>query len=354
RWAFYVNIPVGAIAMLVTLSALKLPYRRLYHPIDYTGAALMVAGVSSLLLVTAWGGKEFAWTSPEIFGLVAAGIILLALFVWQETRAAEPLLPLRLFRMRVFSLCTSISFLTGWGMLGAIAFLPVYMQVVKGVSATESGLRLLPMMCGVVGMSVISGRLISRTGRYRVFPIAGCLFMAVGLYLLSNLDVNTGFWQAGLYMFVMGSGLGMVMQVTILAVQNDVEHRDLGTATAGVNFFRSMGGAFGVAILGSILNNRLDYYMPRLVPEGSTANINPSALRASPHVIHSLPPDVVAGVVQSFANSLQYVFLAAAPLALGAFALSLLLRETPLKEEAHVGARERQASDAEAAMPPVG
>ena len=208
-------------------------------------------------------------------------------------------------------------------------------------------------MIGIVSTSIISGRMISDTGKYRVFPIAGTGTMALGLFLLSLMDAGTGFWEASGYMLVLGIGLGMVLQVMILAVQNDVDHKDLGTATAGVNFFRSMGGAFGVATFGSILNNRLDYYIPRFVSQDSLTGLDPAVLRSSPAQIHSLPPEVASGLIEAFSKSTHVVFLWAAPVALAAFALTWLLREIPLRDHAHIGSAEEDADviPAEPALP---
>ncbi len=213
RWVFYINIPIGAAALIVTSTVLRLPYQRLSHRIDYLGAALMVSGVSALLLLTSWGGVEYAWGSPTIIGLGVAGVILLGVFLLQEGRATEPLLPLRLFREWIFSVGSSISFIVGMAMFGAVAYLPIYFQVVRGTSATVSGLRLFPLMIGVVLMSIASGQIISKIGRYRMFPIIGTAIMVVGTYLLSRLGVGTSPWEAAAYMLLLGVGLGMVMQV---------------------------------------------------------------------------------------------------------------------------------------------
>ena len=337
RWVFYINLPLGVLALIVTSAVLKLPHRRLEHPIDYLGSALMVAGVSCLLLVASWGGTEYAWTSPVIIWLTAAGALLIALFVAQEFRAKEPLLPPRLFRNRVFTVCSAIGLIVGATMFGAVAFLPIYLQIVKGVSATSSGLRLVPLMLGVVGTSVASGRLISNSGRYRVYPIAGMAISSVGLWLLSRLGATTNMLEVSAYMFILGVGVGMVMQVIVLAAQNAAEYRDLGTATAGVNFFRSMGSAFGVAIFGSILTNRLEYNLPRLIPRGSGLTAG-QLLGSTPAQLHLIPAAVRAGAVQAFSMSLHTMFLWVVPLSVVGFALTFLLREIPLRDYAFVGA----------------
>jgi EmrB/QacA subfamily drug resistance transporter len=344
RWVFYINLPTGILALIVTSMVLKLPDRRLDHRIDYLGSTLMVAGVSCLLLVTTWGGTEYAWTSPTIIGLAVAGTLLMLLFVGQEYRAREPLLPLRLFRVRIFSVSSTISLIVGATMFGAVAFLPVYLQIVQGVSATSSGLRLIPLMLGVVGTSVTSGWLITKTGRYRVYPIAGMAITIVGLLLLSRLAAHTGMIEASAYMFVLGVGVGMVMQVMVLAVQNAVDYRDLGTATAGVNFFRSMGSAFGVAIFGSILTNRLEYNLPRELPQASGISAG-QLLGSTPAQLHALPAAVREGAVRAFSMSLHTMFLWVVPLAVVAFALTWLLQEIPLREYAPVGPADAAAAE---------
>lgn len=336
RWVFYINLPLGILALIVTSAVLKLPYRRLEHPIDYLGSALMVAGVSCLLLVASWGGTEYAWTSTTIIGLSVAGAALIVLFMLQERRAVEPLLPPRLFRERIFTVSSAIGLIVGATMFGAIAFLPIYLQIVKGASATSSGLRLIPLMLGVVSTSVISGRLISNSGRYRAYPIAGMAIVCVGLWLMSRLNTTTGLAEVSAYMLVLGIGVGMVMQVIVLAVQNAVEYRDLGTATAGVNFFRSMGSAFGVAVFGSILTNRLDYNLPRLIPQASGLKAG-QLLGSTPAQLRMLPAPVRAGAQQAFSMSLHTMFIWVVPLAVVGFLLTWLLQEIPLRDYAHVG-----------------
>jgi EmrB/QacA subfamily drug resistance transporter len=353
RWVFYINLPLGLLALVVTQTVLRLPFRRQKHPIDYLGTVLMVGGISSLLLVTSWGGTEYPWRSPEIIGLSVAGVLLLCLFVVQETRAPEPLLPLRLFGEQVFRVGAVIMFVLGLAMFGTVSFLPLYLQVVDGVSATMSGLRLGPLMLGVVVTSVLSGQMISKTGKYRFYPITGTAITSLGLFLLSRLDAGTGFLEASAYMVVLGVGLGMIMQVIVLAVQNAVPYRDLGVATAGANLFRSLGAAFGVAIFGSILNNRLDYYLPRLVPTSSLNGISRGALTASPAQLRTLPAPVLHGVIEAFSRSLSTVFLWAVPIILIAFLASWLLREIPLREHAHVGAETKQPRTSALAVEPL-
>ena len=330
----------------VASSVLNLPFIRRKHRIDYLGAALLVGGVSSLLLVTVWGGQEYAWDSPTILFLAAIGVVLIGAFLVQERRTPEPILPLHLFQRSVFSVSAGISALVGLSMFGAAVFLPLYFQIVTGASATRSGLLMLPMVTGLMAASITSGRIISHRGRYRVFPIAGSFVMAIGLLLLSRLDVETPRWETAAYMLILGLGVGMTMQTLVLAVQNVVEHEDLGAATSGVNFFRSMGGAFGVALFGTILNDRLNYYVPRHVPADvlqSMGNPSGDALGRSRQVIELLPEVARVGVVQSFADSLDVVYLAAVPLAVLAFAVSWLLQDVPLREGVYIGAAMAEA-----------
>ncbi len=340
RWIFYINLPIGLAALVVTSVVLNLPFVRREHRVDYLGAGLLVAGVSALLLVTVWAGSEYPWGSPEIIGLAAAGVVLLSAFVIQEGRAAEPILPLSLFRNPVFRVSSGVSLLVGLSMFGSTIFLPIYFQIVTGASATKSGLLVVPMVAGIMLTSVSSGRIISKRGKYRLFPILGSFVTTIGLLLLSRLDVQTSRLESSLYMFVLGCGLGMLMQTLVLAVQNVVAHEQLGAATAGVTFFRSMGGAFGVALLGTILNNRLDYYVPRHVPAGLLQQLGSpsgSTLGRSRAVIERLPDLARVGVIQSFADSLHIVFLVTVPLALVAFGLSWLLPEVRLREDVAVG-----------------
>jgi len=328
RWAFYVNLPVGVAALLVTSVALDLPFRRSGHTVDYLGAALLVAGVTSVLLVTVWGGDRYGWGSPTILGLAAMGVLLLGAFAVQEQRASEPVLPPRLFRDPVFRVATATLFLIGVAMFGAIVFLPLFLQVVVGASATSSGLLLLPLMAGIVVSSVVVGRVISRTGRYRWYPVAGTALMTVAMGLLATMNADTSRTTASWFVALLGVGLGTVMPVMILAVQNAVDQRDLGTATSAATFSRSMGGSFGVALFGAILASRLAHQLP---------GVDAEALQASPSQLHALPPAVHQAVVEAVAHSLHVIFLAAIPVALAAFLVVLFLRERPLRESAHIG-----------------
>jgi EmrB/QacA subfamily drug resistance transporter len=336
RWIFYINIPLGAVALVVTSFALNLPFVRRPHRIDYEGAALLVAAVSCLLLVTVWGGTEYPWDSPTVIGLGVVGAGLLGLFVLREHYAAEPILPLRLFRNRVFTLTGAAAFILGLCMLGGTIFLPLFLQVVTGASATNSGLLLMPLTAGIVTMSITTGQFITRTGRYKFWPVLGSALMAGGMFLLSRMDASASRLQSSLFMLVLGLGLGMVMQVLVIALQNAVEYRDLGIATSTNTFFRSLGGAFGAALFGAILSGRLAYHLPRLLPPAS-GTVDPALLTGSPAMIRTLPPDVQSAVVEAFARSIVGVFQWAIPLAVIAFLLVLAIPELPLRDTAYVG-----------------
>jgi EmrB/QacA subfamily drug resistance transporter len=272
RWVFYVNMPVGALAVAIVALRLHLHTPPTRHRIDYLGAGLLTGGVGSLVLLTTWGGNQYAWGSATIVGLAIAGVALLALFVWQERRAAEPLLPLTLFRSSVFDVANAMGFTIGMAMFGAIVFIPLYLQLVYGASPTSSGLRLLPLMAGLLVAAIASGRAISRIGRYKIFPIAGTAILVVGMYLLSRLAVGTAPWLASVYMLVVGVGIGLVMQVLVLVVQNDARPHEIGVVTSTATFFRSVGGSFGVAIFGAIFASRLAAQIKQL-PAGAAKHL---------------------------------------------------------------------------------
>ncbi|MGH2584055.1 MAG: MDR family MFS transporter [Dehalococcoidia bacterium] len=345
RWIFYINLPLGIAALIVTTMALRLPYRRVQHAVDYLGSALLVGAVTCILLVTVWGGEQYAWTSPEIIGLGIASAVLLVGFLWQEQRASEPVLPLRLFRNRIFSVASITGFVVGVAMFGAIVFLPLYLQVVKGASPTRSGLLLTPLMLGILTTSIASGQLISRTGRYRIFPIIGTALVVTGMLLLSRLASDTPQLVVSLYMLVVGAGIGMVMQVLVIAVQNAVEDRDLGVATSSANFFRSLGGSFGTALFGAILTSRLNHYLPQSVDPSRLSGLEGGAdiLSNSPAQLRALPPDVYSGLVEAFSKSIGNVFLWAVPVALVAFITTWFLKEIPLRDRTHIGSAEEEA-----------
>jgi EmrB/QacA subfamily drug resistance transporter len=329
RWVFYVNMPVGALAVAIVALRLHLHTPTTRHRIDYLGAALLAGGVGSLVLLTTWGGNQYGWRSATIIGLAIAGVALLALFVLRESRAAEPLLPLSLFRSRVFSVANAMGFSIGMAMFGAIVFIPLYLQLVYGATPTSSGLRMLPLMAGLLVAAIASGRVISRIGRYKAFPIAGTAVLVVGMYLLSRLGVGTAPWLASVYMLVVGVGIGLVMQVLVLVVQNDARPEDIGVATSTATFFRSVGGSFGVAIFGAIFAARLTSQIKQL--PAAVASHLVGGVHLTPQQAKHLPPAVHADFLQAFAHSLHGVFLWGMLLAIVPFGLAWLLREVPLR-----------------------
>ena len=329
RWVFYVNLPVGVLAILIVIFKLHLHTPQTRHRIDYIGATLLTGGVGALILLTTWGGTEYAWGSPLIIGLGVAGVVLLAAFVWQETRAPEPIVPLTLFRSSVFNVSSAMGATIGMAMFGAIIFIPLYLQLVYGVSATQSGLRMLPLMLGLLTAAIASGRAITRIGRYKVFPIAGTGTLVVGMFLLSRLGVETAPWLASLYMLIVGVGIGLVMQVLVLVVQNDAQPENIGVATSTATFFRSMGGSFGVAIFGAIFAARLSgqlAHFPRAVVDRLG-----SGVQLSPAEADRLPPAIHADFLDAFAHALHGVFLFGTVIAIIPFLLSWFLKEVPLR-----------------------
>jgi|tagenome__1003787_1003787.scaffolds.fasta_scaffold20921519_1 EmrB/QacA subfamily drug resistance transporter len=329
RWVFYVNLPIGVLAILIVIFKLDLHTPQTRHRIDYLGAALLSGGVGALILLTTWGGTQYAWGSPMIIGLGVAGIVLLCAFLWQERRATEPIVPLELFRSRVFNVSSAMGATIGMAMFGAIIFIPLYLQLVYGLSATASGLRMLPLMIGLLVAAVASGRLISRIGRYKVFPIAGTATLVVGMFLLSRLGLGTAPWLASVYMAVVGVGIGLVMQVLVLVVQNDAKPENIGVATSTATFFRSMGGSFGVAIFGAIFAARLSDQLAGF-PHAVVARLG-SGVQLSPAEADHLPPAIHADFLDAFAHSLHGVFLWGMAIAVIPFMLSWLLQEKPLR-----------------------
>ncbi|MEF2529886.1 MULTISPECIES: MDR family MFS transporter [Streptomyces] len=330
RWVFYINLPVGLVALAVIAAALHIPVRREPHRIDYLGTFLIACVATCLVLIASLGGT-WGWSSPRIIGLDILGAVLLVAFVFVERRAAEPVLPLGLFRIRTFTLCSVISFVVGFAMFGAMVYLPTFLQVVQGVSPTMSGVHMLPMVLGMLIASTGSGQIVSRTGRWKVFPVTGTAVTAVGLLLLHRMHRTSGAWEMSLYFFVFGLGLGLVMQVLVLAVQNAVSYADLGVATSGATFFRSIGASFGVAIFGTVFVNRLDgklttAFAGQPLPPGTTAQIE-----ADPRAIAALPADLQPRALDAYAASITDVFLYAVPVVLLAFAISLFLREDVLR-----------------------
>jgi EmrB/QacA subfamily drug resistance transporter len=338
RWIFYVNLPIGVLAFVVL--AATLPSRKdvAHHRIDYLGAALLAAGLGTLVLLTTLGGTSYSWGSPLIAALGVVTVVLLVAFVFVERRAPEPVLPPRLFGNRVFSVTSAVGLVVGFALFGSVTYLPLFLQVVGGASPTGSGLQILPLMGGLLITSIASGQIISRTGIYKPFPIAGTAVMVVGLVLLSTMTAKTSRAEASAFMFVLGLGLGMVMQVLVLAVQNAVDYQDLGVATSGATLFRSIGGSVGTAVLGSIFSNRLSSELASSLPAGAAGHLGSASAQANPAAIAKLPPPVHAAYVNAFANALGTVFAVAAGIAAVAFLLSWLLQQRPLRESVTAGA----------------
>jgi EmrB/QacA subfamily drug resistance transporter len=333
RWVFYVNLPVGAIALIATVVALPSTRVSSRPRIDYLGTVLIASATSCFVLVLSLGGTAWAWTSPEALGTTMLGVVLTVAFCFAEARAAEPILPLRLFRNRTFTLASAIGLIVGMAMFGAVTYIPVFQQVVYGDSPTESGLHLLPLMAGMLLTANVSGQLISRTGRYKPYPLAGTVVLTVGLLLLSTLQPQTSRWLAGLYLFVFGAGLGFVMQVLVVIVQNAVEYENLGVATSGVVFFRNIGASIGTAAFGTLFVNHLSGLLDRQIA-GAPPGFDPSVAASDPSVLARLPAEVVRAVTEAYADSIGFVFLLSVPVVVVGFVLALFLTDRPLRTTA--------------------
>jgi EmrB/QacA subfamily drug resistance transporter len=333
RWIFYVNLPLGLVALAVLATTLPTVQGRERPVIDYLGAGLLAGGLSAIVLVTSLGGTTWAWGSAQVILVAALGVLLLVFFLAAERRAREPVLPLALLRDRVFAVAGALSLIVGFALFGTITFLPLYFQTVDGASPTGAGLRLVPMMGGALVMSVLSGRIISRTGRYRAFPIAGTAVMAVGLLLLSRLDAGTSTAASAIYLLVLGLGLGSVMQVLVLAVQNAVDYEVLGAATSGVTLFRGIGGSMGAATFGAIFTSRLNSELQGVLPAPLAHEVSTGG-RLSGSQLSGLPSATRSAYEHAYVHALRPVFVVAAGVTLLGFALSWLLQERPLRETA--------------------
>ncbi|WP_328609533.1 MFS transporter [Amycolatopsis sp. NBC_00345] len=332
RWTFYVNIPLGILVLIVAAVALPKIAVSGRPKIDYAGIALIALAATGLTLVTSWGGSQYPWGSPVIIGMAVGSVVLLVAFVFVERRAEEPMLPMRLFSSRVFTVSGVLSFVVGFAMLGGITYLPTYLQYVRGVSATESGLWMLPLVFGLMGTALVSGNAIGKTGRYRVFPIIGSVLMTVGLFLLSRLGVDTNFFVVCVYMLVLGAGIGLIMQVPTIVVQSTSDYADLGVATSGVSFLRSMGSSFGVAMFGTVYASKLPGNIAAaLAAHPLPPGTDPRAVQ-EPALLHTLPPEISAAVIGAYSDTVRSVFLIAAPIGLIALVVALLMPEVPLRD----------------------
>jgi EmrB/QacA subfamily drug resistance transporter len=335
RWVFYINVPIGIVALFVIAAVLHIPRTRVPHRIDWLGAALLSAGVTAIILLTTWGGTEYAWGSGLVIGLGLTGVALIVAFCLVERRAAEPLIPLRLFRNRTFSAASGVGFIMGFSMFGAIIYLPLYLQTVHQATPTASGLELLPLVAGMLFTFIISGRLVTRTGRYKIFPIVGCGILSVGLALLAQLGPHSSFAVTSLYMVVVGLGVGLAMQVLVVAVQNSVPYSQLGTATSTSTFFRTIGGSFGVSLLGAVFDGRFAAQFSSHTPPAVLKLLKAGTLVSNPQKIDKLPLAQRVVVVNAFSHALQDVFWVAVPVAVLAFALAWVMKEVPLRTTVH-------------------
>jgi EmrB/QacA subfamily drug resistance transporter len=333
RWAFFVNLPLGGAALILLALTLRLPKRRTEHRIDWLGALLLSIGVTALVLITTWGGSQYAWGSAEIRGLGVVAVLGLAAFVLVERRHPEPIVPLAVFANRNFTLVAVLGFLVGFAMFGAITFLPLYQQIVQGASATNSGLLLLPMMGGLLVTSLVVGRAITRTGRYRIFPIIGGVLMIAAMLLLSQLDAHTSKLTSGLFMAVLGLALGCLMQTTMLIAQNSVEVKDLGVASSTATFARSIGGAFGVAVFGAIFNHRLHSMLGERLGTAAASRLSSGGggARIDPDTLAQLPAPVRTAVIDSIAGATSGVFLWATVAAVLVPVIAFFIREVALR-----------------------
>jgi EmrB/QacA subfamily drug resistance transporter len=333
EWIFFINIPIGGAALVVTSLALKLHHVRRQASVDYLGAATIVGSVTSLVLYLSWAGPDTGWTSATGIWLLLGAVGFGVIFVLVESRAKEPIIPLELFKNWTFTSNIIFAMIMGIGMFGGLIFLPIYLQAVKGLSATHSGLAILPLVIGIFTTSIGGGQIMVRTGRYKWMPITGALVVGTALFAFSRLQVDTPYYQLALIMYAFGMGLGFTMQVVVTAVQNSVDRRHMGVATASVTFFRSMGGAIGTALLGAILNIRLKHHLSEIVGaqgHGAGAPINTNDVTA----IQALPEPVKSWVLEAFTRSMDDVFLVAVPFMGVAFVIALTMREKPLRGRA--------------------
>jgi EmrB/QacA subfamily drug resistance transporter len=330
RWSFYINLPLGLVALVAISAVLHLPKKRSEARIDYLGAGLLTVGITAIVLVTTWGGTEYAWTSARIMELIGIGVAALVGFVFWQTKAAEPVVPLHIFRSRNFTLMSLIGFIVGFVMFGATLFLPLYQQAVQGASATNSGLLLLPMLGAMLVTSMVAGRVTTSTGRYKIFPVAGGALMTVGLFLLSTMDTDTTRFTSGLYMAVVGLGMGCLMQITMLVAQNSVEMKDMGVASSTTTLFRTLGSSFGVAIMGALFNHRVQDVMAERVPSGGSQVTGQSATLTA-DALEALPAAVRDAYQHAVSSGTHGAFLLGSAVAVLALVAAVFVTEVPLK-----------------------
>jgi EmrB/QacA subfamily drug resistance transporter len=329
RWAFYVNIPIALVVIVMAATTIPRMTERTKVPVDYLGVLFIGLGATGLTLATTWGGSMYPWSSPTIIGLFAGSAVAIGLFVFAESRAVAPILPLHLFRSRVFTISSVLSFVVGFAMMGSITYLPAFLQFVDGASATESGLRMLPLVLGLLATAIASGNYVSRTGRYRMFPIAGSIATGLGLYLFSTMDADTPFWLEAVFMLVLGAGIGLMMQILTLIVQNTVSFEYLGAATSGVSFFRTLGGSFGASIFGTLYANQLADRLPAAV---MAAGLTDPQAAGDPQALHALPAAQQVPIIAAYAETFQYVFLGAVPFAVLALVIALMMPQVAMRD----------------------
>ncbi|MDT0343384.1 MDR family MFS transporter [Streptomyces litchfieldiae] len=330
RWTFYINLPLGIVALAMVTAVLHLPKKEATGRIDYPGAALLTVGITSIVLVTTWGGTEYAWGSARILGLSALGAAALAAFIWSQTRAAEPLMPLHIFRSRNFTLMSVIGFITGFVMFGGTLYLPLFQQSVQSASATNSGLLLLPMLLAMMLVSFIAGRATTRTGRYKLYPLLGGALMVVGLYLLSRMDTGTDRLTSGIFMAILGAGMGFLMQITMLVAQNSVELKDMGVASSTTTLFRTLGSSFGVAIMGALFTDRVREVMAERQGAAGVGAIDQTA-QLDADGLAALPDPIAETYRIAVASGTHVAFLVAAAIAVIALAAAFFVKEVPLR-----------------------
>ncbi|MEU0008184.1 MDR family MFS transporter [Streptomyces sp. NPDC006314] len=330
RWAFYINLPLGVVALVLVTAVLHLPKKRAKAGIDYLGVVLLTVGITATVLVTTWGGTEYAWTSARIMELIGIGVAALVGFVFWQTKAAEPVLPLHIFKSRNFTLMALIAFIAGFVMFGATLFLPLYQQAVQGASATNSGLLLLPMLGAMLVTSMVAGRVTTNSGRYKIFPLAGGILMIVGLYLLSLMDTDTSRLTSGIYMAVLGAGMGCLMQITMLVAQNSVEMKDMGVASSSATLFRTLGSSFGVAVMGALFNHRVqDVMVEKAGALGESITQNSAQL--DKESLDKLPAVAREAYQHAVSAGIHSAFVLGAWIAVLVVIAGLFVKEVPLR-----------------------
>jgi EmrB/QacA subfamily drug resistance transporter len=332
RWIFYINLPLGLAALVITSMALQMPVIRRDHKIDYPGAAVIVAAVTSLLLYLNWGGEHFGWTSPTALALIALAVIFTIAFVYIEFRADEPIIPMRLFRNPIFSVGNAFGFLIGSAIFGGAIYLPLYLQTVQGMSPTRSGLAMLPMVVGMFSMSITSGLLITKTGKYKIFPIIGASILMVAMFLLSTIQMDTAYWVIAIYAYLFGTGLGLAMMTITTPIQNAVDFRDMGVATSATTFGRSLGGAIGAALFGAILTSRLAVYLSEELAGSAGAATSGGEIDTNNiQALHALEEPARSQILTAYTHAITDIFLYSIPVIVAALAVVLFLKEIPLR-----------------------